>query len=103
MKFGLKVQILRGEQKIAQKEFARRLDVNVSYFSKVENELIDFGDYPSGKFIHKLAAELKADEDEYHILFANELSRGWMRFKLLHTLVCKSMERLLVEAKKRKH
>jgi len=40
------------------------MGVSVSYISKVENGKLHFGDYPSAKFIHKLAAELKADEDE---------------------------------------
>jgi len=45
-----------------------RLDVSVSYISKVENEKLHFGDYPSAKFIHKLADELDADEDELLLL-----------------------------------
>jgi len=40
----------------------------MSYISKVENEKLHFGDYPSEKFIHKLADELKADEDELLLL-----------------------------------
>jgi transcriptional regulator with XRE-family HTH domain len=42
--------------------------VSVSYISKVENESLHFGDYPSEKFIHKLADELDADEDELLLL-----------------------------------
>jgi transcriptional regulator with XRE-family HTH domain len=42
--------------------------VSISYISKVENEKLHFGDYPSEKFIHKLAAELDADEDELLLL-----------------------------------
>lgn len=34
----------------------------------MENEKLHFGDYPSEKFIHKLADELKADEDELLLL-----------------------------------
>lgn len=40
----------------------------MSYISKVENERLHFGDYPSEKFIHKLAVELGADEDELLLL-----------------------------------
>lgn len=36
--------------------------------SKVENERLHFGDYPSEKFIHRLASELNADEDELLLL-----------------------------------
>jgi transcriptional regulator with XRE-family HTH domain len=47
---------------------ADRTGVSVSYISKVENDRLHFGDYPSEKFIHKLAGELNADEDELLIL-----------------------------------
>ena len=53
---------------MTQRELATRLDVSVSYISKVENEKLHFGDYPSAKFIHKLAEELEADEDELLLL-----------------------------------
>ena len=42
--------------------------MSVSYISKVENERLHFGDYPSAKFIHKLAEEIDADEDELLLL-----------------------------------
>ena len=44
------------------------MSVSVSYISKVENGKLHFGDFPSEKFIHKLASELKADEDELLLL-----------------------------------
>jgi transcriptional regulator with XRE-family HTH domain len=44
------------------------MSVSVSYISKVENGKLHFGDYPSEKFIHKLASELQADEDELLLL-----------------------------------
>ncbi len=53
---------------MTQTELAERLDVSVSYVSKVENERLHFGDYPSAKFIHKLAIDLEADEDELLLL-----------------------------------
>lgn len=53
---------------MTQRELAERLGVSVSYVSKVENQRLHFGDYPSEKFIHKLAAELEADEDELLLL-----------------------------------
>jgi transcriptional regulator with XRE-family HTH domain len=53
---------------LTQTELAERLDVSVSYVSKVENERLHFGDYPSAKFIHKLAIDLEADEDELLLL-----------------------------------
>jgi transcriptional regulator with XRE-family HTH domain len=44
------------------------MSVSISYISKVENGKLHFGDYPSEKFIHKLAGELQADEDELLLL-----------------------------------
>lgn len=68
MQFGRRVRELREQRGWTQKDLADRLDVSVSYISKVENERLHFGDYPSEKFIHKLAGELKADEDELLLL-----------------------------------
>lgn len=66
--FGERVRHLRTLKLLTQTELATRMSVSVSYISKVENEKLHFGDYPSEKFIHKLAGELKADEDELLLL-----------------------------------
>ncbi len=68
MRFGERVRQLRQEKAMTQGALASNLDVSMSYISKVENEKLHFGDYPSAKFIHKLAVELKADEDELLLL-----------------------------------
>jgi len=68
MQFGERVRELRLNCGFTQQELASRLGVSVSYISKVENEKLHFGDYPSEKFIHKLADTLKADEDELLVL-----------------------------------
>jgi transcriptional regulator with XRE-family HTH domain len=68
MRFGDRVRQLRTSRNILQSELADAMGVSVSYISKVENEKLHFGDYPSEKFIHKLAAELEADEDELLLL-----------------------------------
>lgn len=68
MRFGSRVRALRRESEMTQQQLATRMDVSVSYISKVENEALHFGDYPSEKFIQRLAAELKADEDELMVL-----------------------------------
>ena len=68
MQFGQRVRQLRKTQGLTQRELASSLGVSVSYISKVENERLHFGDYPSAKFIHKLAEELDADEDELLLL-----------------------------------
>ncbi|MCM2370621.1 helix-turn-helix domain-containing protein [Rhodopirellula sp. ICT_H3.1] len=53
---------------MTQQDLADCMDVSVSYISKVENGRLHSGDYPSEKFIHKLASELKANEDELLLL-----------------------------------
>lgn len=68
MQFGERVRQLRTKSGLTQKELADRLKVSVSYISKVENENLHFGDYPSEKFIHRLAETLKAEEDELLVL-----------------------------------
>ncbi|TWU06544.1 helix-turn-helix domain-containing protein [Allorhodopirellula heiligendammensis] len=66
--FGQRVRQWRSLRSLTQTELASRMNVSVSYISKVENGKLHFGDYPSAKFIHKLADELKADEDELLLL-----------------------------------
>jgi transcriptional regulator with XRE-family HTH domain len=68
MHFGQKVRELRISRGLTQQVVAEHLSVSVSYISKVENGKLHFGDYPSEKFIHKLAGELQADEDELLLL-----------------------------------
>jgi len=68
MLFGKRVRGLREQRGLTQRELARRLDVSTSYVNKVENGKLHSGDYPSEKFIHKLAGELDADEEELLLL-----------------------------------
>ena len=68
MQFGERVRELRALRGLTQQTIADRMSVSVSYISKVENGKLHFGDYPSEKFIHKLADELQADEDELLLL-----------------------------------
>ncbi len=68
MQFGTRVRIIRNQRGMTQLELANRMSVSVSYISKVENERLQFGDYPSEKFIHRLAFELEADEEELMVL-----------------------------------
>lgn len=68
MRFGLRVREIREARGFTQREMATRLEVSVSYISKVENNRLHFGDYPSEKFIHKLAVELETNEDELLLL-----------------------------------
>lgn len=68
MNFGEHVKLLRVQRSLTQAKLAERLNVSMSYISKVERGRLHFGDYPSEKFIHKLAGELNADEDELLML-----------------------------------
>jgi len=70
MQFGERVRALRVGHAITQQKLAERLGVSMSYISKVECGRLHFGDYPSEVFIHRLATELNADEDEL-LLLAN--------------------------------
>ena len=68
MKFGQRVRALRQEKGLSQRALAAKLSVNFTYLSKIENERLDFGDYPSEELICKLARALDVDQDELLIL-----------------------------------
>lgn len=68
MRFGNRVKKLRQQQGLTQQKLAERLGVSLSYISKVENERLNVGVYPSANFVHKLADALGADEDELLLL-----------------------------------
>lgn len=102
MQFGERVRTLRESRQFTQSILAQRLGVSVSYISKVENERLHFGDYPSEKFIHNLAGELEADEDEL-LLLADKVPKGIRQrirerpeaFRAFAALDDKSMDTLL--------
>ena len=102
MQFGARVKQLREQLQWTQKELAELLDVSVSYISKVENERLHFGDYPSAKFIHKLAEELETEEDEL-LLMADKIPERIRRrirerpeaFRQLADLDDRTIDRLL--------
>ena len=110
MQFGERVRRLREQRGWTQKQLADRLDVSVSYISKVERERLHFGDYPSAKFIHKLAEELDGDEDEL-LLLADKVPDALRQrirerpevFNAVADLDNKSMDQLMQQiARKRK-
>jgi len=68
MRFGERVRELRQDQGLTQQKLAERLDVSLSYISKVENERLNAGEYPSENFVLKLAEALDADEGELLLL-----------------------------------
>jgi len=53
---------------MTQQKLAERLAVSLSYISKVENERLNAGDYPSENFVRRLAEALEADVDELLLL-----------------------------------
>ena len=105
MQFGERVRELRESYGWTQRQLADRLDVSVSYISRLH-----FGNYPSEKFIHKLAGELEADEDEL-LLFSDRVPDALRQrirerpevFNAVADLDDKSMDQLMQQiARKRK-
>ena len=68
MRFGKRVRQLRQAQKLTLRGLAARIGVGFTYLSKVENEKLDFADYPSDDLIVRLAKALDADADELLIM-----------------------------------
>jgi transcriptional regulator with XRE-family HTH domain len=68
MTFGQRLRELRKALNLSQKALADRVGINFTYLSKIENERLDFAQFPSEELIRKLAAALEADEGELMIL-----------------------------------
>ncbi len=68
MTFGGRVRELRHAKDWSLRDLAERVCVGFTYLSRVENERLNFGDYPSDALIHRLADALNADEDELRLL-----------------------------------
>ena len=68
MRFGDRVRVLRTTKGLSQRALGQMIGVSFTYVSKIENEKIDFGDYPNEDLIRKLASVLEVDEDEMLIL-----------------------------------
>lgn len=68
MTFGNRVRQLRHEKKWSLRDLAGKVGVGFTYLSRVENERLNFGDYPSDALIHRLADALDADEGELLLL-----------------------------------
>ncbi|MGH7222011.1 MAG: helix-turn-helix domain-containing protein [Gemmataceae bacterium] len=64
MRFGERVRQLRQENKLTLRGLAEKIGVGFTYLSKVENEKLDFADYPSDDLIVRLAKALNAEADE---------------------------------------
>ncbi|QDU94099.1 helix-turn-helix domain-containing protein [Lignipirellula cremea] len=68
MKFGERLRALRQGKNLSQRDLAVQVGVNFTYISKIENEKLDFAQFPGEELIRKLAKALEADEDELLIL-----------------------------------
>ena len=68
MKFGERVRALRKAKGWSLRVLAEKVDVGFTYLSRVENERLNYGDYPSDALIHRLADALNADEGELLLL-----------------------------------
>ena len=107
MQFGQRLRELRTQRQLTQRDLAAKIGVSDTYISKVENGNLHFGDFPSEKFIHKLADALDADEEEL-LLLADKVPakiRKRVRqrpdaFRTLASLDDKSLDRLLATVKR---
>ena len=68
MRFGERVRELRKTKGLSQRALGELVGVSFTYISKVENEKLDFGDFPSEDLIRRLAKTLDADEAELFLL-----------------------------------
>ena len=68
MRFGPRIRELRKEKNLSLRALAVSVGVSFTYISKIENEKLDFGDYPGEDLIAKLAKALGVDADELLIL-----------------------------------
>jgi transcriptional regulator with XRE-family HTH domain len=64
MQFGQTIRKLRKAKNLTLRDLASKVEVTFTYLSKIENEKLDFGSYPSEEVIRKLARALNADADE---------------------------------------
>jgi len=68
MRFDEQPRELRLQRKLTQQKLAEKVGVTVGYISKVEKERLQFSDYPSEQFFHKLSDALQCDDDELLLL-----------------------------------
>ena len=62
MRFGERVRELSREKGWRRRDLAERVGVGQTHLSRVENERLNYGEYPSDALIHRLAEALGADE-----------------------------------------
>jgi transcriptional regulator with XRE-family HTH domain len=103
--FGQRVRQLRKAKNLGQRPLAERVGVSFTYISRIENENLDFGLYPSEELIVKLAEALDADADEL-LLLAQKIPEPIRKrvlerpdaFRVLATLDDETLDLVLAEA-----
>ena len=68
MSFGNRIREFRRKKGWTLRDLAAKVGVGFTHLSRIENERLNYGDYPSESLIHRLAEALSADEDELLIL-----------------------------------
>lgn len=104
MIFGERVRQLRKARNLTLRDLAAKVKVNFTYISKIENQKLSFGEYPSEDLICKLAKVLKSDPDEL-LLLAEKIPADIKRrvierpdaFRKLARLDDETLDRLLSE------
>jgi transcriptional regulator with XRE-family HTH domain len=104
MPFGDKIRELRKAKNLTLRELAAKVKVDFTYLSKVENQKLSFGEYPSEELIRKLAKVLNGDVDEL-LLLAEKIPEDIKRrvierpdaFRKFAALDDKTIDKLLEE------
>jgi transcriptional regulator with XRE-family HTH domain len=102
--FGQRLRDLRKAKGLSQRALAEMVKTNFTYLSKIENEKLDFAQYPSEQLIRALATALEADMDEL-LLLAQKIPEQIKKrvierpdaFRKLANLDDETMDRLLNE------
>jgi len=68
MTFGKRIRELRQAKNLTLRDVAKKVKVTFTYLSKIENQKLSFGEFPSDDLILKLARALDTDPDELLIL-----------------------------------
>ena len=68
MTFGSRIRELRQAKNLTLRDVAKKVKVTFTYLSKIENQKLSFGEFPSDELIVKLARVLDADPDELLLL-----------------------------------
>lgn len=68
MTFGERIRELRQGKHLTLRDLAVDVNVTFTYLSKIENQKLSYGEFPSEEMILKLAKALEADPDELMLL-----------------------------------